>query len=157
PSAPSAPAAPSQDGRPAPPPPPPAPPIVAAAAPPICDAPDSPLITATNRDRVANGLPPLCANGQLIAIAQAAAQHMADTGVFAHQNLYDVIGQTPFTQLAENILVGPRTMSIDAMEGAFMQSPPHREHIVSPLYHAIGVGTVISPNGIVWVAVELGG
>ena len=77
--------------------------------------------------------------------------------MLAHQDLYGVIRLTSFTQMAENILVGPSTTSVDMIEGAFMRSPSHREHIVSPLYVAVGVGSATSPDGRMWVAVELGG
>jgi len=59
--------------------------------------------------------------------------------------------------MAENILVGPGNMSVDVIEGVFVRAPPHREHIVSPLYIAIGVGSAVSADRRMWVAVELGG
>jgi len=57
------------------------------------------------------------------AIAQAWAQHMASTSVLVHQNLYDVIVLTSFTQMADNILVGPATTFTDVIQGVCMRVP----------------------------------
>jgi uncharacterized protein YkwD len=115
------------------------------------------VIDAMNGDRGANGLGALCGNGQLQGIAQNWANWMAQNASLTHQDLGAVIGGTPFSAMAENILVGPAGMSVDQMESAWMQSPSHRENILGGAYRAAGVGIAYSSDGRVWVAVDFGG
>src|SRR5262249_28662053 len=84
---------------PAPPPPPPAPPVSCGGG--------GAVVDAMNRDRAANGLAPLCGNGQLTQAAQNWANWMAQNGSLTHQNLGAFIGSTPFRTAGENILVAP--------------------------------------------------
>ena len=142
------------------PPPSPAPtdPPVAAASPPsLCDAAASDVLDAMNRDRAGNGVGSLCANAQLTGIAQAWADHLAQTQTFVHQDLLAVISATPFHRLAENLLVGSRILTPAQMEGAWMASPGHREHILDGRLVAAGVGSAVSAQGRVYVVVDFGG
>jgi uncharacterized protein YkwD len=110
-----------------------------------------------NGDRAANGLAPLCGNGQLAGLAQNWANWMAANLSLTHQNLGAVIGGTPFSAMGENILAGPAGMSVSQMEAAWMASPEHRANILSGAYSAAGVGIAYSNDGRVWVAVDFGG
>ena len=110
-----------------------------------------------NGDRGANGLGALCGNGQLMGIAQNWANWMAQNASLTHQDLGAAISSTPFSAMAENILVGPGGMSVDQMESAWMGSSPHRANILSGAYSAAGVGIAYSSDGRVWVAVDFGG
>jgi uncharacterized protein YkwD len=153
------------------PPPPTAPPDTEAPAPapaPVftpppppaasfCDGSGAGVIDAMNGDRGANGLGALCGNGQLQGIAQNWANWMAQNASLTHQDLGSVISGTPFSAMAENILVGPGGMSVDQMESAWMQSAPHRANILSGAYSAAGVGIAYGGDGRVWVAVDFGG
>ena len=150
-------------------PPAPAPPVPEAPAPaPVftpppppaasfCDGSGSAVISALNGDRGANGLGALCGNGQLMGIAQNWANWMAQHASLTHQDLGAAIDSTPFSAMAENILVGPGGMSVDQMESAWMGSSPHRANILSGAYSAAGVGIAYSSDGRVWVAVDFGG
>ena len=150
-------------------PPAPAPPVPEAPAPaPVftpppppaasfCDGSGSAVISAMNGDRGANGLGALCGNGQLMGIAQNWANWMAQHASLTHQDLGAAIDSTPFSAMAENILVGPGGMSVDQMESVWMGSSPHRANILSGAYRAAGVGIAYSSDGQVWVAVDFGG
>jgi uncharacterized protein YkwD len=115
------------------------------------------VIDAMNRDRAGNGVPALCANAQLTGIAQAWADHLAQTGTFVHQDLWGVVSTTPFRAMAENLLQGPGAIATDQMEAAWMASPGHREHILDPTYAAAGVGIAQGTDGRVYAVVEFGG
>ena len=123
----------------------------------FCDGSGSAVTSAMNGDRAASGLGALCGNGQLQGIAQNWANWMAQNGSLTHQNLGAVLGGTPFSAMAENILVGPGGMSADQMESVWMASAPHRANILSGAYTAAGVGIAYGADGRVWVAVDFGG
>ncbi len=131
--------------------------MAAASTPSLCDAAASDVLDAMNRDRAGNGVGSLCANAQLTGIAQAWADHLAQTQTFVHQDLLAVISATPFHRLAENLLVGSRLLTTAQMEGAWMASPGHREHILDGSLVAAGVGTAVSAQGRVYVVVDFGG
>lgn len=52
--------------------------------------------------------------------------------------------------LGENVGVGP---SIEDLQQAFMDSPPHRQNILSGRYRDVGVGVVKDSYGTYWVTV----
>jgi uncharacterized protein YkwD len=133
-----------------PPPPPPAPVS-------FCDGSSSAVIDAMNGDRAAGGLGGLCGNGQLMNYAQAWANTMAQNASLTHQGLGNILAGTAFSSVGENILVGPGSMSAGQMEVAWMNSPAHRENIMSGAYSAAGVGMAYSSDGQIWVCVDFGG
>jgi uncharacterized protein YkwD len=154
------------DPPPPPPPPPPAPIPSPAAAPapppppppaPACGGGQGATIDAMNADRAANGLAPLCGNGQLAAAAQQWANWMAQNASLTHQDLNALIGRTPFHTVGENILVAPVGTSASAWEGAWMGSPGHRANILSGAFTSAGAGSAVSGDGRVWVCVDFGG
>src|SRR6266567_5712520 len=94
-----------------PPPPPPAP------SSPSSSTPASPALqqiwNLTNQDRGANGLGGLGYNGQLAALAQDWANHLAATQSLVHRDLGSVISQpayASFWTLGENLLDGPGSL-----------------------------------------------
>ena len=115
------------------------------------------MIGAMNADRAANGLPGLCADGQLTGFAQNWANQMAATQSLVHQNIGGLIGSTGFSTMGENILDGPGSMSVGDMEVAWMNSSPHRANILSGAFSSAGVGIAYSSDGRVWVCVDFGG
>jgi len=123
----------------------------------VCDGGGSGVIDAMNGDRGASGLGALCGSSQLAGYAQSWANWMAQNQSLSHQSLGNVLAGTPFSSVAENILVGPGGMSVGEMEAAWMASPGHRENILNGAYSAAGVGIAYSSDGRVWVAVEFGG
>ena len=111
-----------------------------------------------NNDRAGNGIGPLCANAQLTGIAQAWADHLAQTKTFAHQDLYAVLTPLPFRIIAENLLVAPEARATTTtMEAAWMASAGHRDHILDGRYTFAGVGIARSDDGRVFVVVDLAG
>jgi uncharacterized protein YkwD len=110
-----------------------------------------------NGDRAANGVGPLCGNGQLAGLAQNWANWMAANLSLTHQDLNGAIGGTPFNTMGENILVAPSTTSVGDWEAAWMNSSGHRANILSGAFTAAGVGIAYSNDGRVWVAVDFGG
>jgi uncharacterized protein YkwD len=148
PAPPPAPAAPSPVAAPPPPPPPPAP---------ACGGGQGATLDAMNADRAANGLAPLCGNGQLAAAAQRWANWMAQNASLTHQDLNGLIGGTSFRTIGENILVAPVGTSASAWEGAWMGSPGHRANILSGAFTSAGAGSAVSADGRVWVCVDFGG
>jgi uncharacterized protein YkwD len=147
---PPAPATPSPVAAPAPPPPPP-------PAPACGGGQGATTLDAMNADRAANGLAPLCGNGQLAAAAQQWANWMAQNASLTHQDLNALIGRTPFHTVGENILVAPVGTSASAWEGAWMGSPGHRANILSGAFTSAGAGSAVSADGRVWVCVDFGG
>jgi uncharacterized protein YkwD len=115
------------------------------------------VIGAMNSDRAANGLPGLCADGQLTSFAQNWANQMAAMQSLVHQNIGGLIGSTGFSTMGENILDGPGGMSVAEMESAWMNSAPHRANILSGAFSSAGVGIAYSSDGRVWVCVDFGG
>jgi uncharacterized protein YkwD len=145
-----APATPSPAAAPPPPPPPPPPA-------PSCGGGQGAVLDAMNADRAANGLAPLCGNGQLAAAAQGWANWMAQNASLTHQDLNALISRTAFHTVGENILVAPVGTSPSAWEGAWMGSAGHRANILSGAFTSAGAGSAVSADGRVWVCVDFGG
>jgi len=103
------------------------------------------LITLTNDDRAANGIPAVSQNTQLAQAAQDAANDMATKGYFAHVS---PDGKTPWYWLnlvgyayqyaGENLAVDFTDSS--AVEHAWMASPSHQANIIKPQYTDVGIG-----------------
>jgi uncharacterized protein YkwD len=109
-----------------------------------------------NADRAANGLSPLGWHGGLASFAQQWANWMAQNGSLTHQSLSPMFG-LGLSNVGENILVGPASMSAGAMETAWMNSGGHRANILNGGFTVAGVGMAISADGQIWVAVDFGG
>jgi uncharacterized protein YkwD len=99
----------------------------------------------------------LCWNGQLGGMAQGWANWMAANNSLQHNNLNNLISQTSFSTMGENILVGPAGMSVDQMEAAWMNSAGHRANILNGAFSMAGVGYAYDDKGQLWVAVDFGG
>jgi hypothetical protein len=104
------------------------------------------IFELTNQDRVAHGLPQLHWDASLANAAQAHAQWMASEGTLSHQypgepDLTARAAQAGahFQAIAENIATA---WNEDAVENAWMHSPPHRANILDPRMNALGVGVV---------------
>ena len=136
---------------------PPEPTTQAPAPAPQCNSSTNGEIDAMNADRSAAGLAPVCSNGALAAYAQRWATWMAQNQSLTHQDLQNLLGGTGFSTVGENILEGPGSMTPAQMEVAWMNSPPHRQNILSGAYTAAGVGTATDSTGQIWVVVDFGG
>ena len=118
-------------------------------------SPAGDLAAATNSARAAAGLAPLQIDGQLSAVAQAWAEHMAATNTLSHNGaLRSQV--TNWTFLGENV---GYSGDIPTVQQAFMNSPEHRANILNAHYTQMGVGsaTSISPAcncQLLWVVVD---
>lgn len=104
------------------------------------------VVDLTNQERAAAALLPLERNAVLDEAARLKAEHMAAESYFAH---YSPSGVSPwhwfatagysFVHAGENLAIH-FSDSAQVVE-AWMQSPAHRDNIVSANYRQIGVGT----------------
>lgn len=121
----------------------------------------SDLVSLTNQDRVANGLPPVLLNQQLNDAANANANYMLLKNYWAH---FGPDGTTPwsfFTKAGYNYIYAGQnlargfTTAQDA-EKAWMASPEHKANILSPHYSDIGFaikeGTLTGEDTVLIVA-----
>lgn len=118
------------------------------------------LFNAMNYDRAIRGVPQLQYSPKLDNLAGTWAWNMATHHGFTHQNLTSVIYGPDFVgwyTLGENILVGPKNMSANQMEAAWMNSPPHRANILNGNFNAVGIGFWVGPDDRLWVCVDFGG
>ena len=76
-----------------------------------------------------------------------------------HQNLSNVLYSGDFSRfstLGENIIVGPGNMSPQQLQGAWMNSAPHRANVLNRNYNVVGIGVFWGPDGRVWAVVDFG-
>lgn len=122
----------------------------AAAAYPPMTAPEYQFLAELNADRVANGQPPLAANGVLSGLARQRSEQMLATGQFSH---YDAAGNLIFAgllngagfpfafageNLAENNYGWGQSMQVANTE--LMNSPTHRANILNGRFNEAGIG-----------------
>lgn len=129
--------------------------LLAASAP---SAEHAEALNLLNLDRAKEGLPPLVYNTRLARLAQSYAEDMIERRFFSHDNPE---GLTPFDRMnragisyrhaGENLAVND---SVAAAETAFMNSPSHRDNILSPKFTEVGIGVKYAPNGKVYVVQE---
>jgi hypothetical protein len=100
-----------------------------------------------NGARANNGLPRLASRSDLVTVARAQANRMADSNTLYHNpNLTTDV--TDWRSVGENVGYGPDVPSVHA---AFMASAGHRANILDTDYTEVGVG-VVERDGRVWVA-----
>ena len=127
----------------------------AAFAAPAFASPSGDLAAATNAARAAAGLPGLQIDGQLSAVAQAWANHLAAANVLSHNGaLRSQVSN--WTNLGENVGMAG---DIPSVQQAFMNSPEHRANILNSKYTLMGVGSASSilPScncQVLWVVVD---
>lgn len=105
------------------------------------------ILTILNQDRSKNGLVPYKANLQLAKAAQAKARHILNNNYFAHTS---PSGVEPWSFIADTGLVyafagenlALNYSSAYELEMDFLQSPLHRENLLSPLFTDIGIAVV---------------
>ena len=141
-------AAPAPAPRPVAPPPPPAP-----APPPIVVG--STQQALINQDRAGAGLGALTWNSCLAGIAYQNAARMANAGAISHAgganaDLSCGLGQ----HAGENVGYWSGGINDSQLNTMFMNSPGHRDNIMSSYYHYVGTSWVIAKNGYAFIAVE---
>ncbi len=113
-------------------------------------SPERELFDATNRERLAHGLPALRWNDALAVAARKHASEMAHKDALSHQfpgepNLPSRVKQAGahFVWLSENVALGPNTSLIHA---EFVKSPLHRANILDTDMNVMGIG-IAERNG----------
>lgn len=114
------------------------------------------VVRLVNIERSQKGLQPLKQNWELSRVARYKSQDMIDKGYFAHNSPtygspFDMIEAfgIKFSAAAENIAQGQRTPQ--EVMNSWMNSPGHRNNILSPSYYQIGVGAAKDSKGnITW-------
>jgi uncharacterized protein YkwD/uncharacterized membrane protein required for colicin V production len=104
------------------------------------------MLKLLNDERTQAGLAPLKPDAQLTEAARAHSRDMLAKGYFAHRNNE---GKGPadrvsaagvrFAVAGENLALAP---TVDIAHQGLMKSPGHRENIMSPQYHRVGIGVV---------------
>ena len=112
------------------------------------------LFDATNRERLAHGLPALRWNDALAVAARKHAGEMAHKEALSHQfpgepNLPSRVKQAGahFVWLSENVAYGPNTSLIHAQ---FVKSPRHHANILDTDMNVMGIG-IVERNGQLFV------
>lgn len=105
------------------------------------------LLQALNQDRVQYGLKPLVENPELQRAAVAKARDILNNNYFAHVSPtgvqpWDFIKAAGFAYsfAGENLALNYTNPT--ELEHDFLQSPAHRENLLSPLFTEIGIAVV---------------
>ena len=103
-----------------------------------------------NQARESNNLATLCVSETLTQAARSHSQEMIDKGYFSH-NSYNgessstrlgSFGYNSYEQVGENIAWGSGSLaSPENIFQSWMESSGHRENILDPGYHEVGIGT----------------
>jgi uncharacterized protein YkwD len=123
------------------------------------------IVSLTNNARAANGLPPLTENNLLNSIAESRARDMLENQYFDHvsptgQQASDLAERTGYHYkiIAENIGTGDFLNNQKIVDG-WMQSPGHRENILSTEVREIGAAVLKGKmkGTVTYVAVQIFG
>lgn len=123
----------------------------ADAATPTSEAWD--FLARTNQFRAGAGLAPLAMQPSLVDIAAGWTDHMVSTQQLVHNpsSAAQIAGVFPDWQRSgENIGYGS---SVDQVQGAFLNSAPHRENILGD-YNYVGISTARDGGGRLWVTLD---
>lgn len=103
------------------------------------------VVKLVNQERAKNGLKPLAVNWQLSRVARYKCNDMRDKGYFSHTSPtygspFDMMKsfRITYSTAGENIAAGQTTA--ESVMTSWMNSPGHRQNILSPNYTEIGVG-----------------
>jgi hypothetical protein len=120
------------------------------------------IIDATNRARIAAGLPPLRSNQKLIASAKTKTMDMITRGYFEHESpngngvadLATAAGYD-YIVIGENLARGAFVDAEDVVN-EWMKSPGHRANILSTNYEEIGTyaAQAVYDGNEVWFVVQ---
>ena len=104
------------------------------------------MFKLVNSERVSRGLTSLSFSDGLSAVGEAHCKDMFEHGYFSH---YSQNGLSPFDRMAqnniafnfagENLALAP---SVDLAMKGLMQSPGHKENILSTDFHKVGIGVI---------------
>jgi uncharacterized protein YkwD len=123
---------------------------------PRSDAWETQVLKLTNAHRKAHGVKPLKAGNCPDHFAETWTRHMARTQVLEHQSLAPFFQRCAGISTAgENIAFGYETPR--ALVSAWMHSKGHRENILNPHFHRIGVSGWRATNGITYATQDFVG
>jgi uncharacterized protein (TIGR03000 family) len=104
-----------------------------------------------NKERQANGAPPLKVHPKLMRAARDHTLNMARQNVLAHtldgKSMSDRVQAAGYNSfdLGENVAMGARTAT-DVVQ-MWMASPGHRANILNPRFGNLGIGRCVSEHG----------
>lgn len=105
------------------------------------------FVAKINAARAAVGRPALTVSSDLVAVARAQSARMAAAGKIWHNpNLTTDVKN--WRVVGENVGQGP---TVSDLHTAFMNSPMHRANILDSDYTQVGIGTVVSDSGQIFV------
>jgi uncharacterized protein YkwD len=124
------------------------------------DPTQSATLTAVNAARAVAGLRPLQPDARLARAAAAHSGRMLRTGRLSHGNWEKRVRHaTPAASVGEVIgyvpAADPAALGADIVRG-WLDSPPHREILLSAAYGSIGVGYA-GGGGEVWFTADVAG
>ena len=118
------------------------------------------LAARINRERLARGLAPLALNAKLMAAAQAHADDIARTAQFGHtgsdgSSATIRVARAGYGKYSWGYRVGENWARYHSVADAFamwMESAPHRNNILHPVYREVGIGVAAtSAGGFVYI------
>jgi len=107
-------------------------------------------LSLLNADRTSRGLPALTSDPLLTSIAAGWSDHLLALGSLVHNLALSSELPSGWTKWGENVGDGP---SPQAVETAFMNSPPHRANILGA-YDLVGVCAAQRADGIVFITID---
>lgn len=113
------------------------------------------ILTLTNAERTALGLPAVTTDSCLMAAAQRHANHLASVGRLEHQDLGAVeAGCETRGGIGENVLYNSVGTGAAAVAG-WMSSEVHRTTLLDPSFGLLGVGVAHDPASGRYYAVQV--
>jgi uncharacterized protein YkwD len=112
-----------------------------------------------NAQRGAHGMPDLAQDGQLDALAQVWADHLAAVGGLEHQNLGALLSwnvMSAWRGVTENLYQGPGGVTNGQVVNTWMGSPPHAANILDGGVNSVGVGIAHDGAGRTYVVADFG-
>jgi uncharacterized protein YkwD len=109
------------------------------------------FVVKINELRLSKGLAPLVVDANLTGIADDWAKTMAQSDSIFHRTDLRSGVTGNWRRLGENVGVGP---DVPQLMDAFIASPGHYANLVDPTFTSIGVGTVRTPDGLLYTAHE---
>lgn len=105
------------------------------------------VMVTINEVRVTNGRRPIALFDSCTdRLAERWGRHIANTGVFAHRDQKQVIRRCDTSWAGETLVRGVR-LTPKSMVDLWMDSPPHREILLSPRARHAGVAVVPDAQG----------
>jgi len=117
------------------------------------------ILDLTNEARAKEKLPALKVNATLLKVARAHSANMAKKHALEHKlddkTPADRVEQAgyDYRSMGENIAVGDKGVKIDRIFKGWMESPEHREHILSDKFDEIGIGLAADDKEVYYTQV----